>query len=338
MRYGAFVQLWSMRFGQGRVVAFGDSTQFSNFCIMDPGKTELMMGMLEWLNHRDRIGDPRPWLFVAGLILLAAGFGAARGWPGAWVLLLSAGLLGWTSAAVGVRECQRQAMPPPSVRAERPLQHVVMDRAGCDCKLATNGFIAGKDNEFGIFERWILRLGYFPVRRTWPEEVPAGMPGTFSGDLLVLVYPNRPLPAGYGEQLENYVREGGRVLVLDSQENQDSTANTLLKPFGISLDASPRESGTLRTQAQWPAVPIMKAAAVSGGVAFAWLGDRPVGASVAYGKGSVAVIGFGSRFSDANMGVTGDLIPTDDMKAVYEVQFSLLRAVMGETLPGLGGK
>jgi len=336
MRYGAFVQLWSMRFGRGRVVAFGDSTQFSNFCIMDPGKTELMMGMLEWLNHRDQIGDPRLGMCVAGLILLASGLGAARGWPGAWLLLLSAGLLGWTSAALGVRELQQQAMPPPHVRAERPLQHVVMDRAVCDCKLSTNGFIAGKDDEFGIFERWILRLGYFPVRRTWPEVVPAGMPGTFSADLLVLVYPSRPLPAGYGEQMEKYVREGGRVLVLDSPENQDSMANALLKPFGISLDASPREGGVLKTQAKWPVAPITKAATVNGGVAFAWLGERPIGASVACGDGSVTVIGFGSRFADANMGVTGDQVPTDEMRAVYEVQFSLLRAIMGGTLPGLG--
>jgi len=38
MRYGAFVQLWSMRHGRGRVVAFSDSTQFSNFCIMDSAR------------------------------------------------------------------------------------------------------------------------------------------------------------------------------------------------------------------------------------------------------------------------------------------------------------
>jgi len=278
MRYGAFVQLWSMRFGQG----------------------------------------------------------AAWGWPGAWLLLLSAGLLGWTSAALGVHELHRQAMHPP--QAERPLQHVVMDRAVCDCKLPTNGFIAGKNDEFGIFERWILRLGYFPVRRTWPETVPTDVPDAFSGDLLVLVYPNKPLPAGYGEQLEKYVREGGKVLVVDSPENQDSTANELIEPFGVSLDPSSRKSGALKTRAKWPAVPITTAATVNGGEPFAWLDERPVGASVACGEGSVTVLGFSSRFSDANMGVTGDLVPKDDMRAVYQVQFSLLRAIMERTLPEVGKK
>ena len=52
-RYGAFVQLWATRRGAGRVAAFTDSTVFSNFSTFEPGKAELMLGMLEWLNHRN---------------------------------------------------------------------------------------------------------------------------------------------------------------------------------------------------------------------------------------------------------------------------------------------
>jgi hypothetical protein len=64
MRYGAFVQLWSTCYGRGRVMAFTDSTIFSNFCTFEPGKAELMLGMLEWLNYRDRLGNPRLWLVL----------------------------------------------------------------------------------------------------------------------------------------------------------------------------------------------------------------------------------------------------------------------------------
>ena len=52
MRYGAFVQLWSTRHGDGRVLAFTDSTIFAGFSLFEPGKTELFLGMLEWLNRR----------------------------------------------------------------------------------------------------------------------------------------------------------------------------------------------------------------------------------------------------------------------------------------------
>ena len=38
MRYGAFVQVWAARYGQGRAVAFTDSTIFSNFCVVSAGQ------------------------------------------------------------------------------------------------------------------------------------------------------------------------------------------------------------------------------------------------------------------------------------------------------------
>jgi len=41
MRYGAFVQLWATRHGRGRVLAFTDSTIWSNFSAFEPGNIEL---------------------------------------------------------------------------------------------------------------------------------------------------------------------------------------------------------------------------------------------------------------------------------------------------------
>ena len=67
MRYGAFVQAWAARYGTGRVMAFTDSTVFSNFCLGQPGKFELGLGMVEWLNHANPWIDPRPWLRLDGL-------------------------------------------------------------------------------------------------------------------------------------------------------------------------------------------------------------------------------------------------------------------------------
>ena len=70
MRYGAFIQTWAARHGQGRAVAFTDSTIFSNFCVGQPGKSEVMLGMIEWLNHANPWLDPRPWLLLLGLVPL----------------------------------------------------------------------------------------------------------------------------------------------------------------------------------------------------------------------------------------------------------------------------
>ncbi len=81
MRYGAFVQVWAARHGQGRTVAFTDSTIFSNFCVFQPGKAELMLGMIEWLNHDNPPLDPRPWLLLLGLLPLVSGLWMGFGLP-----------------------------------------------------------------------------------------------------------------------------------------------------------------------------------------------------------------------------------------------------------------
>ena len=54
-------------------MAFTDSTIFSNFCLFQPGKINLLLDMVEWLNHGGPWIDPAPWLGLLGLIVLVAG-------------------------------------------------------------------------------------------------------------------------------------------------------------------------------------------------------------------------------------------------------------------------
>ena len=60
----------------------------------------------------------------------------------------------------------------------------------------------------------------------------------------------------------------------------------------------------------------------------AWIGNDPVAAQVQYGQGSVTVIGFGSRFADSNMGITGDVVPDDALRAVFDLEYELLRTIV----------
>ena len=151
--------------------------------------------------------------------------------------------------------------------------------------------------------------------------------------MLIFFYPHQPLPRGFQEQLSDYVVRGGKLLVVDSPENVDSTAGAILEPFGLALDGSVPSGGAPATHSGWPQIPIATAMLVRGGEPFAWLGSQPIAASAAYGSGSVTVVGFGSRFADLNMGPTGEEIPDDALCAVYQVEFSLLRAIVDGTLP-----
>ena len=322
-RYGAFTQLWSTRAGAGRVVAFTDSTIFSNFATFEPGKAELMLGMLEWLNHRNPAFNWGPWLVLAGVLVGIGGLAAIRKRRGACILAAVIGMFALAVATLVVPAIHRRNMPAP--RHARPYVHVVMDRTLCDTPLSRSGFIAGDARGFGIFERWILRLGYFTSRQS-------GLDVT-AGELVVFAYPTRTVTPDFRDAIVRFVEGGGKVLVLDSPENTGSTANSLLYPFGLSLDASRVLEGSIEAADNRPAIQIESAHQVTGGQPVVSLNGSPIGATVGYGKGSVTVVGFGSLFVDSRMGVTGDVVPDEPLRNVYDLEFTLLRQIISPPGP-----
>ncbi len=322
MRYGPFVQLWATRHGAGRVVAFTDSTIFSNFAFFEPGKSELMLGMLEWLNHRSEALDPRLLLVLVGVCLLAGAAALGRPWETCWPLLLAAGALGWAAVVVAVPAAGRAAMPPP--KALSPMTTIALDRTVSEARLPRNGFIAGKDDEFGLFERSILRLGYFTRRASGADATKA--------DVVVVLHPgggDQPTLVRFRRRLIEYVSAGGKLLVLDSPANARSTANSLLHPFGLKVTPVAHLEGTLSGTGDLPAVGVPSACEVTGGEPLARLGGRTVAAVARKGAGSVWVIGFASRFTDAKMGVTGDIVPGAELRKVFDFEFALLRRIAG---------
>ena len=317
-RYGAFIQLWTTRRGAGRVAAFGDSTIFSNFSTFEPGKAELMLGMLEWLNHRNASADLRPLLLILGVLLGGAALATSNRWPGSRLVLLGGALLGWSLGVVSVRAMHQAAYPLP--KAARPFTHVVIDRTVCDAPLSTSGFIGGEQTGFGIFERWILRLGCFTSRRQGND--------VFAGDMIVFMHPNGPVSPEFRTALGNYVFAGGRVLILDSPANTQSTASQLLHPFGLSVDHTTPLTGQLAVPQGWPGIAVDSACEIKGGMPLIRLGAASVASTINHGQGAVTVIGFASRFTDRQMGITGDVIPDPQLRDVYEFEFVLLKSIL----------
>ena len=98
MEYGWMAQGVARAVGRGRIAAFTDSTIFSNFWYFVPGKNELFLGTVEWLNRENT-----EWLWVFRVLAAAfafaavyAGFSLASRLPWIFFAALSAG------AAVGV--------------------------------------------------------------------------------------------------------------------------------------------------------------------------------------------------------------------------------------------
>ena len=213
----------------------------------------------------------------------------------------------------------------------------VIDRTTSDAPLSKGAYIQGKTinppsspydpppsdisklegDGFGIAEQWIGRLGYMTARREGKDA--------FSGNALVVFYPKKPAPGGFIIQLEKYVSEGGVLIVLDDPENTQSTANTLLAPFGLRIKQDQSWQGVLTIAEGWPSIDAPNGYEVTGGSVVARFLNRPVAAMVSYGKGRVLVIGFGSLFNDKNMDKTWLAEPDSIVMKRYNAFYALIR-------------
>jgi hypothetical protein len=334
-RFGPFIQLWAATYGRGRVVAWTDSTIFSNFCTFEPGKAELMLGMLEWLNHRS-LFDRRPVRLAAGVAAVAAAIGLAvagillarrAGRIGdppydgpTRLVLVAAALAGGSIGSWAVAAVHHRSMPLPE--RERPLPLVVVDRTVSEVPLAIDGFTEkGGGLGYGLLEQWIPRLGYVTTRRSGPAA--------FSGDALVVIAPTRSVPEHYRQRLVQYVEQGGKLLVIDAIGSPGTTANSLLRPFGMSVRHSTSRQGVLALADGWPALPVEGACEIVGGEPFAWVDSLPVAARTRHGHGEVMAVGFGLEWNDRSFGDHWMREPTPEEKKRYDLLFRTLRDLVG---------
>ena len=322
MRYGAYIQLWETRHGKGRVLAFTDSTVFSNFSTYEPGKAELMLDMLSWLNCRSLLDRQAVRILVrlAGLLLLAGTIWlAVTRYPQsgkAWLVWLACALLGYLGSTQAIAAWQKGGLP----KCERPLVRVVLDRTVSRVPLSEGGFTPDPGG-YGLLEQWIPRLGYYTVRAVDEEA--------FSGDVLLVVSPTESVTEAYRQRLIQWVSEGGKLIVLDSPDSSGTTANSLLWPFGISVYHANATRGPLRFEdSDWPGISVPGACVVEGGEPFAWIGDVPVAARTRLGKGTITAIGFGWLMNNENMGGTWFSKPEPTALKVYEVLFALIEAAV----------
>ena len=321
MLYGAFVQVWATRAGKGRVVGFSDSTIFASFAAFEPGRTDLMLGMLEWLNHSGGWMGGKWVLAGLGLVLLLAAVISGRKWDPAWLVILTAGLLGWAASVKSVCGVERMPMPAPLPEA-KPMIRIAMDRTISEAPLPRNGFIGGKEGEFGQFERCILRLGYFPFRAAGADVT--------QGDAVVILNPTLKVEPEFRKLMVQYVHDGGKLLVLDSVNNLNSTANSLLHPFNLSSERVSGLSGNVTGPEGFPVISVDSSRRVKADEAavLARVNSYPVAAMVRHGKGSVTLIGFGSRFDARRMGIIGDVVPDAKLRPVFDYVFSLFEMII----------
>lgn len=334
-RFGSFVQTAATRKGLGRVVAFSDSTCFSNFFVHVPGKPELAIGTMEWLNRQNRSTQLRPLAGVTALVFSALSLfllmriRTPQKWSTDVLPLGLAGLLfGVGIGSVGVSTWSRLGYPWPEPR--RPLPEILFEGERSRFFLPEKQLVAGSELEhFLTFYVWSQRLGLVPrVERSFQK--------TFENPEtpVVLIRPQESFSSSDIAHVRSYLEQGGQILVLDDPLIGESKSNDLLAPFGIEfvLGEDPPEP-TPKTLVDVSGEAVLDVPMVHHGIR----GAKPllttddeaktvVVARKAVGRGGLLVCSLAYLFSAKHMGYTGNWPDTDQAQR-YELEYWMLRGL-----------
>lgn len=337
MDFGWIAQGLSQKVGRGRVAAFTDSTIFSNFWYFIPGKNELFLGTVEWLNHRNSaLGSLARWMPI---VIMAAGFFLARGLTGALpsqvafpTMVLGAGV-----GILAADYANAYSYSWPS--AKQPITTVVFDRKYSDLNIPDYA-LPGGARSFHTFYTWVQRLGYVP------KVSDDGFPQD-GARILVMVYP-RLVPSDADQRrLREWVEAGGTLVVIDGFGNQTPSVNDWLPAYGLRFDYSFRFVGDIQDTEghRWATAPgihvrggepvlflrppPMRPDAVDGKASDTPRPGTPTAAVARVGYGRVIAVGLADSFQDSIMGTT-KTVPNEQQRDLYELEFALLTSITGE--------
>jgi hypothetical protein len=322
--FGLLLQQAAVRFGRGRVVAFTDSTVFSNFWFYMPGKSELCLGTVEWLNRTNRWTFVRWLLGIAFLCALLLVIRWSHGTKSSTVLVwvLAGVLLG---VPVGMRTFAAMgdaAYPVPTPR--QPLPRIAFEREHCNYTLPSEALNPSMalENHYHTFFTWTQRLGYMPA------SIPSLSDALAAAKVVVLVNPDEDFSTEELLRMTRYLKAGGRILVLDGAHNFRSTANQFLAPFGMSIEQTPLVQSFVFDRGGRKVAAVEHPRPITGGTPVLTLAfGKSFVAATTMGKGVMAVVGSSGLFTDRTMGVTST-VPSSYQRGIYEIEFWLFRNLM----------
>jgi hypothetical protein len=328
MEFGAFVQSAAAAYGKGRVLAFTDSTVYSNFWMHMPGKPELLLKSLQWLNRENVFPASARALAAAALLPAFLALAALTVFSVMRKRSVAAGLCAASALAAvlsgaAVFGLQARSLPIPA--PIKPIVNICFEDEYSSAQLPKDlaGFLSNMDQQISTFYVWTQRLGYVPSLRKSLEEALS------DGDMAVVVKPGRALRDP--ERIMRKAEDGARLLILDNASG-GHYAGALLARANMRISAADMadeaDFGELRD------IPLTEnAAAVIGGRPV--ITDRNGNAILSVqqvGKGMIAVFSDPDLFFNLELGdISANL--TDKTQLLTRLEFRMMRLLLED--PGM---
>jgi len=235
---GYLLQAAAMKYGAGRVVAFTDSTVFSSFCLFTDGYPSFTLGVMDYLNRTNSSTYLNIVLFALSITFFISLLVLLRNEKKLTVLwmFLFAGVLAFSLAAPLCSHLTNLSYPPPVPQKDYTQVCFEQQHSSFNISVKPTSSLGENTNNYGTFYVWTQRVGCVP------SIAPTLNDATCSGDIIVFVNPTQPFTEADVQLLTTFFENGGRVLLMDSIRNPQSTANELLGNFGIWITTTMTDS------------------------------------------------------------------------------------------------
>ncbi len=232
--FGLFVQAAGVIYGKGRVFLLSDSTPWSNFSMFMPGKPELLLGIMEWLDRTNTILD---WihpisavlgiLSLIALIILASKLERSK----TIFVVIATGFLFVPLSVVAFHGLNLLDYPVPKPHSE--YTKVDFETEHSDIELPTLHLAMDAERAYDTFFIWLQRLNYVPsVKPTYLEALR-------DADAVVVTNPVKPFSKKEIHATKIFLEKGGALYIMDDpRRNHFVIANELLSPFHVRLVAN----------------------------------------------------------------------------------------------------
>lgn len=318
--FGFFVQHAVLDYKRGRVAVLSDSTPLSNFSVFFPGRRELALSTVEFLNHRPTAARYVPFIAFliacAALLIMLGGRQLTAPLPTACAL--AAGMVAGSLIALPTS----RPLPVPPIR--QAVHTVSFDRSLCDPVLPSVLSMDEHDNATAIDTFFVAaqRLGYLPAVA---DDVP---PRLGRGDAIVLMSPERMPDRAHLTALMRFVSRGGSLLIVDGLlQHHDATA-AVAQAFGFGIVPLPQHvplktaDGVALTAAR----PVLT---VAGGTPLLRDNeDRVLFADLPFEQGHVSLLVDAMALSKGELGSRFTSEPTPEQRKGLDLAYYILRRVV----------
>lgn len=228
-QYGMFTLLQTTRLGKGRIVTFCDSTIWSNFFVFLPGKVELALSMVDYVNRSEVFPYWRILMFLLAVVsLFVAAVSTAGMRLEGWIWMAMIGFLTFGGAVKLIQNVNHRNYPLPTPHT--PFPELNFEGEHSQYFLPEHRLARQADKDFSTFYLWTQRVGIVPRKFPTLEEAL-----TYPGGQII-IDPVKPFTDDELNALRRFVENGGTLYVFDGPHNHQSSANQVLKRFGMVFD------------------------------------------------------------------------------------------------------